>query len=175
MYQSFRISLYKSKLFTSGALMAIVLVLYLTLMSTPNSFAVKEGSLMKINEVNVYDDDTYTYKCSESVSIDTNGVNLNASKTSSSFVGAWKISANNDQEISGSITSGKIMPNDKEGLTPVSFSGTIMTDTMCNHDTSRDLYSDAIEISTYCFGDDEVYLTFKEIATSEDLAHVQCS
>ncbi len=123
----------------------------------------------------MYDDETYTYKCSESLSIDTKGVNLNASKTSSGFAGAWKINGNNNQGIYGTITSGKIMPNDKEGLTPVSFSGTIMTDTMCNHDTIQDLYSDAIQISTYCFGDDNVYLTFKGIATIEDLAHVQSS
>ncbi|CAN5891351.1 hypothetical protein BH23THE1_BH23THE1_32760 [soil metagenome] len=123
----------------------------------------------------MYDNDTYTYKCSETHSIDTKGVNLNASKKSSGYVGAWKINGNSDQEISGSITSGKIIPNDKEGLTPVSFTGNIITDTTCNHDTSQDLYSDAIQISTYCFGDDNVYLTFKGIATSEDLAHVQCS
>ena len=57
----------------------------------------------------------------------------------------------------------------------MSFSGINMTDTMCNQDTSQDLYSDAIQISTYCFGGDNFYLTFKGIDISEDLAHVQGS
>ncbi len=47
-------------------------------------------------------------------------------------------------------------------------------DTICNLSTSQDLDSDAVQISTYCSGDDDVYLTFKGIATSKDLAAVQC-
>jgi len=176
MYKSSKIAQHKSELLQRVSLIVLVFLLSLSLLTIPSSLAVKAGSLPKITEVNVYDDDTYTYKCSESKLIDTNGVNLNASKTKTGFIGVWKMnSSNDDQEMSGKITSGKIMSNDKEGLTPVSFSGTIVTDTMCNNATSQDPDSEIIQISTYCFADDNVYLTFEGITTSEDLAHVQCS
>lgn len=174
-YKTFKNTPYKSKLFPRIALLAIVSILCLIIMSGPNSFAAKKGSDIKINEVNVYDDDTYSHKCSDSHTIDTNGVNLNASKSNSGFVGAWKINGNSNQEITGSITSGKIMPKDKEGLTPVSFSGNIITNTMGNQGTPQNPHSEPIQISTYCFADDDVYLTFKGNVTSEDLAHVECS
>ena len=175
MYKSSKIVQNKSELLQRVSLIVLVFLLSLSLLTIPSSLAVKAGSIPKITEVNVYDDDTYTYKCSEIKLIYTNGVNLNASKTKTGFIGVWKMNSSNyDEKISGKITSGKIMSNDKEGLTPVSFSGTIVNDIMCNDDTNQDRDSEIIQISTYCFADDSVYLTFKGIITSKDLAHVQC-
>lgn len=145
---------------------SMVFLPYLHVSATSNS-------VETVKKINVYESNSFNYKCIDGKTVHAKGIDLEASKSGSSFTGSWKIHGENGGLKSGSITSGKVLPKDKEELTPVSFQGPIKIDTLCAKG-SLNSNDQTMEITTFCFGDDDVYVTFKSGTTNKDLAHVGC-
>ncbi len=162
------------KIFSAICSISIALMLLGTIVSVPQSYGTLESTIF--SKLTVYDSDSFDYKCADgkTVTIKSNGIHLDAKKSGSSFTGTWKLTGEDGGVKSGSISSGKVSSPDKEGLTPVSFSGPIKSDNLCAKGSSSN--SQTMDISTHCGGDDDVYVNFKSGgASNKNLAHVSCS
>ena len=169
----------KSNPITTILCLTITLTLVGAMIFIPHSYAAtssdNSASSSSLKKVTVLDSQSFNYKCIDGKTVKAKIINLDASKSGSSYKGTWKISGANGGVKSGSITSGKQGTADKEGVTPISFSGPIKSDTLCATGAAASSSSQTMQISTYCFADDDVRTTFKSGTTSsEGLAHVEC-
>jgi hypothetical protein len=132
------------------------------------------SSSTSVKSVKILESQAFNYKCIDGKSVNVKKVNLDAIGSGSSWKGTWKISGVNGGVKSGSITSGKILPK-KGDLTPVSFSGPIKADSLCA--VGLGASANTMKMSTFCFADDDVRLTWNENGNINDKAlnHVQCS
>jgi hypothetical protein len=142
--------------------------------SSPLSKTSGASSSTSVKSVKILESQAFNYKCIDGKSVNVKKVNLDATGSGSSWKGTWKITGVNGGVKSGSITSGKILPK-KGDLTPVSFSGPIKADSLCAVGLGASV--NTMKMSTYCFADDNVRMTWNENGNINDKAlnHVQCS